>query len=204
MVRTHSQLKAAPQLGMLAPPPMLWVTNRPVPFGMTNSFNSMMKLAVTDRYGKVFTPMPPMPVTVPAMVVAHDETPSSSGDEESLSDSSSCLEDVVAAQSQSRFRKQLKRVANTTTDTTAFHSMVSSLPLPPPPGRPLHAKPTLLRASFVKTYKKPRITRTLRDARVAVPLKSAESMTRGACALSQDEKLFVEAAATLVRSGPRL
>ena len=185
---------AAPQLGMLSPPPFLWLSsNIPESILRSNGMPSYYPLGTAQ----VFRANDQMLIKalaahtkgqVPVKVVAMDDKSSSCADDESLSDSSSC-----------RDSDSVMQAKNVTTHNipSTKSSVISRKFLLPPPGRPLRAKPRLVNANYHKTTRGPRL-----PAKASVPLKHAVSKPRmlKRSALSQDEKLFVEAAATLVQT----
>ena len=201
MVRAFTS--SALHLGMLAPPPMLWLSNMPVgslqqlqlrqhpsklpfPTGIGGSFNQ--GLTTNDRLLlKAINSLPPP--KVPAVVVAVDDKSSLAEDEESLSDASSYRDssESVAVRRRAPTSMQHKSISQRACS-------VVSVKLPLPPGKPLRAKPRLVKANFLKTR--------ARSAKTSVPLKLAvtKASLLKRSSLSQDEKLFVEAAATLVQA----
>ena len=118
-------------------------------------------------------------------MVALDDKSNATDDEESLSDSSSYRDP----------RTVTRRVVATKKRNHGIMTTVKIASVPA--GKPLCAKPRLVGADFLKT----RVVR--KTTKAAVPLKKEVSKARKVkrSSLSQDEKLFVEAAATLVQSG---
>uniref|UniRef100_A0A7S3PDJ5 Uncharacterized protein n=1 Tax=Amphora coffeiformis TaxID=265554 RepID=A0A7S3PDJ5_9STRA len=190
---------AAPHLGMMAPPPVLWQSSLPYyiqhrgafPKGAVLSVSSQATRTVqakrNDRF--IIKPLSPPPtMVVPRMVVAVEDKPFSDDDDQSLSDTSSC-KDSVSMASHCNSTEQCKASIPC---KRQLASPTLSVKLLVPAGKPLRAKPRLVKYNeFSKTH-----------AKASVPLKSAISKASvlKRSGLSQDEKLFVEAAATLAQS----
>ena len=144
--------------------------------------------------------MTPLPSgSVPAVVVAMDDKSSAPDDEDSLSDSSSYRDTEhvsrrfapTTRRGHCRSPRQLPSLYRRRSPGT-----LTNLPLAlPPAGKPLCPKPRLVKSDFLKTRKAPSRT-------AAVPIKAAVTKARmiKRSSLSHDEKLFVEAAATLVQA----
>ena len=130
--------------------------------------------------------MTSLPRKVPAVVVALDDKSTVADDEESLSDASSYRDPQTVTRRRAAVNGK-KRCSGT----------MASVKLAVPAGKPLSARPRLVGADFLKNRGK------VRKTKAAVPLKTVVSKARmiKRSSLSQDEKLFVEAAATLVQSG---
>lgn len=188
---------AAPQFGMLAPPPMLWLSNLPVPsFGRLNHSHKAVFGASPLTSLRANDPLTLKAMTaanVPSVVLALDDKSSTTDDEGSLSDTSSYRD----APTMPHFSVRRTYRRGNTNGTAK-----SRIKLAVPPGRPLPAKPRLVGASFLNTRKSDNNKVRRAATKAAVPLKTVISKARMAkrSSLSQDEKLFVEAAASLVQA----
>ena len=178
---------AAPHLRMMAPPPVLWQSSLPYCVQRHGVFSKDVLLTVRSRGTRtmhsksndqfIIKPVSPPPSMVPRMVMAVEDKPFSDDEEESLSDTSSCKDSVSMVGHGNPGRA----------------SPTLSVKLTLPVGKPLRAKPRLVKCyDFTKNHFK-----------APVPLKSAIVKKKSVFQrsdLSQDEKLFVEAAATLAQS----
>ena len=183
MVQAYHHTSPTPRLGMLAPPPLLFTANRKTlpnetqPPGCTNDQASRPTLI----------PKLAAPVTVLADA-------SSSEDEGSLSDASSYRDFSAAVARPKHF--SLTSRSSTTTNHTGGTMPASTRNLPF--GRPLRAKPRLFkrRASYkAGVPQKLPVQHSGKQASTPSP-----TILQRSCYLSQDEKLFLEAAATLAQA----
>lgn len=147
-------------------------------------------LLSNDRF--LLKPILPPTLRVPRMVVAVEDKSLSGEDDESLSDTSSCKDSELSVSHRSGGPTQMHRQVNVHRANPDV-----SVKLSVPVGKPLRPKPRLVKSNFLKK-------RSIRESttKATVPLKSAinKSTVLKRSSLSQDEKLFLEAAATLVRS----
>ena len=183
MVQAYHHTSPTPRLGMLAPPPLLFTANRKTlpnetqPPGCTNDQASSPTLI----------PKLAVPVTVLADA-------SSSEDEGSLSDASS-YRDFSAAVARPKNLSLTSRSSTTTNHTGGtMPASTRNLPL----GRPLRAKPRIFkrRASYkAGVPQKLPVQHSGKQASTPSP-----TILQRSCYLSQDEKLFLEAAATLAQA----
>ena len=122
------------------------------------------------------------------MVVAVEDKCFSEDDDESLSDTSSCKDSGSVIPHREAAQRNISIHHHRASPTLSVKLIL-------PVGKPLQAKPVLVKSNFLKTRS--------RSSKASVPLKSAISkagLFKRSSSLSQDEKLFVEAAASLVQS----